>query len=319
MISWRVIQVVKINYWKVVFKSKRRLAMVFGRWVKSDGSTWAFRQFNEYETQMNNMYWSGEAALHFSMFNLRNSPMGATPQAVLKSTGINATRFPKKMSEYNRQLNDMRKWTRASFVMAAAGAFESYINRVALTALKSDPALIYGKARAIDGVNWLKIGIDVDHSKLLSSFAKGPWDQRYSEIKKVFGEINNLRDNLSELDKIRVYRNGVGHAFGRTLVDVPNLLTRDVEDISSISERRLQKWMGVMSRVAKSVDEVLRDNHIGRFEEINHFHHFLASSKQSKSRDKGFVKSYKKSVGNDIGHAYSVEYYQELIKYYDRA
>ena len=291
--------------------------MKFDRWTKPEGTTWAYWQFNEYETHLNDMYRTGEALSNFSMYHIRRSEGGSNPAEVLCATGPNAHRFPRDKDSFSRSSKDLHTWIRASFVMAATGALENYISRAVQTALISDPAAYYGKPKAIDGLNWLKLGIKADHSEYLKSVTSNIWDSRYSNLKKVFGEIQDVHKEISELDKIRIYRNGVGHAFGRNISTDINFLTRNVDGLNGISEQRFISWLSLISSTAKSIDKHLTRNHIGEFELLMHFHNHIKTYKDTPPRKKAFINNYKATLTRDIGHSRGANYLQEMMNYYD--
>ena len=294
--------------------------MAFNRHVRAEESSWAYWQFNEYETQVNDLYWSGYASLSFASHTVRNLKPPLTARGALKATGSDAKRIRTEPAEFIKHHEEFQNWSCASFVMAATGALESYFQRIVLTALLSDPAVIYGKSKAIDGLVWLKIGIKADHSKTLESVTKGEWTQRYASIKRLFGEIPDLQTHVSELDKIREFRNGVGHAFGRTLVDEPDLTTRQTEKMQSIRQAKFKSWLEVISKSAKALDLVLVKNHIGDFEPLMHFHAYLAQlNSGSVPHDRDFINRYRKSLGKAEVHSKGYDYCRGLVEAYDLA
>ncbi|QJP07670.1 hypothetical protein [Pseudomonas multiresinivorans] len=287
----------------------------FDRWIKPEQTSWALWQFNDYESQLNNMYWSSVALESFALYHVRRQASGDV-RPTLKATGPDANRFDSEKESFLKHTRDMGNWKRASFIMAATGAMESHFQRVVLTALKSDPALLYGRTKAIDGVEWLKVGIDVDYSEILVSITKGAWESRYSKIKGLFGEIPDIRDNIAELDKVRIFRNGVGHAFGRDLDDEPDLLSRNIEEINGLSEERFKKWLGKLSGITRTFDKHLVANHIGDFESLLYLHNYLLTESVSGLGGRPFAKKFKTRITQDIGSNRSIDYYEEMIKYY---
>lgn len=200
-------------------------------------------------------------------------------------------------------MKDMGDWKRASFIMAATGAMENYFQRAVLVALKSDPALLHGRPRAIDGVQWLKIGIDPDYSEILKAITKGSWGSRYSKLKSLFGELPDIRENVNDLDKIRVFRNGVGHAFGREHDDKPNLLHRGIDEITPLTEEKFKKWLGQISGITREFDRHLVQHHIGDFESLMYLHKYADNVDRSKSSLRTFTKGFKTKIGKELGHS----------------
>lgn len=292
------------------------MSFVFDRWSKPEQTSWALWQFNKYETQLNNMYWSSVALEQFSLFHVRKSPE-KNIRDTLKASGQNSTRFDAERACFLKSVKDMGNWKRASFVMAATGAMESYFQKAILVALKSDPALLHGRSKAVDGVQWLKIGIDVDHSEVLTAVTKGTWESRYSKLKSLFGELPDIRDNVGELDRIRVFRNGVGHAFGREIESKPSLLGRSIEEITTLSEEKFKKWLGKLSGITREFDKHLVRNHIGEFESLLYLHNYIDSVDRSKFTHRNLSKQFKSSISQKIGHSKSIKYYEDMIYFYD--
>ena len=293
--------------------------MKFERFTRSEGSSWALWEFNEHETQINNIYWASVASLSYSTYTVRNAPKHEDVPTILKATGPNATRFPANPKIWLTTTATLQDWTRGSFVMAATGALERYVQRAVLTALLSDPALIYGKSRAIDGIAWLKLGINVDHAFVLDTVTIGKWPQRYSAFKKIFGEVPLVKHHLAILEEIREFRNDVGHAFGRDLSHKLISDTRSPQKMQKLKQQRLIEWLGVMSEVAKALDEVLVANHIGDFEPMHYFYTWQQKHRCTSTRSPQVEKEFRKALGKEEGHSKGRSYVQELIAAYDAA
>lgn len=294
--------------------------MQFDRHERSEGASWALGEFSFYETQMNSMYWSGEAASAHATYLVRNAASHVPVTATLKATGPNAHRLPQQNKPWLTAMSDLQNWNRACFVLAATGALERFTQRIVHTALLSDPAVVYGKSRAIDGTNWLKIGITVDHNKQLEFVTKGEWTQRYSAIKKLFGDIPLLKHHLAALDEIREFRNSVGHAFGRDLDEEVMSNTRAVPKMLKIKQHQLIAWFQILSESAKALDEVLVARHVGDFEPILHFHAWLGNNKKKDiSGNPTLIRAYRKALGEIEGRSKGVDYVNGLIAAYEAA
>lgn len=290
----------------------------FDRFNRVEASTWALWEYNDYQTQMNNMYWSGEAAHGYSTYLVRNSLPHIPVKDTLKSTGPNADRFPKNGKQWLTVMKDLQNWTRASFVLASTGSFERYLERVVRTALLSDPALVYGKSRAIEGTLWLKLGIDFPCDEFVTSVTKGEWKQRYAALKRLFGEIPVVEYYVNTLDEAREFRNSVGHSFGRNVGVSVLTGTRDAQKMLKIKQEKLVKWFAAFSEVAKAIDEKILVSHIGDFEPVLHFHGWLVKEKKNRlKRDEQFAKEYRKVLGGVEKHSKGKDYCMQLISFYD--
>lgn len=291
--------------------------MKYNRYQRVEGTSWAFWQFNEYETQINSAYWSGVSALSRASYEVRNAPPPVDARAIMHATGLDAIRVPTDGRIFLANLEDFLKWNRASFIMAATGALETYSWRVVLTALMSDPAAAHGKSKAIDGVVWLKLGLKPDYAEIKKRITKDTWHQRYACLRDLFGDIPDLQSRVAELDQIRTFRNNVGHAFGRDLTAEPNLTVRTMERMRSIDDTKFKEWLGMISKAAKALDTVLVANHIGDFEPLLHFHsYFQALGATKPTINRSFVSEYKLALAKAEGHSKGNEYAQTLIRAY---
>ena len=294
--------------------------MKYNRYIRSEGTSWAFWQFNEYETQINSAYWSGVSAISRASYEVRNAAPPVDARSVMHAQGPDALRVPVDGRAFIANLEDFLKWNRASFIMAATGALETYLWRVVLTALMSDPAAAHGKSKAIDGASWLKLGIRPDHTEIKKRITKDTWHQRYAAIRDIFGEIPDLQSRVQELDQIRIFRNNVGHAFGRDLSAEPNFSSRAMERMRSIDDKKFKEWLGVISKTAKVIDTVLVTNHIGDFEPMLHFHAYYESFGATKPPiNREFISTYKVALAKAEGHSKGNEYSQTLIRAYINA
>lgn len=294
--------------------------MKYDRYSRKEGTSWAFWQFNDYETQINGAYWTGVAAISHASYEVRHATPPTNARALMHATGRDALRFPSDKKAFISNLTDFLKWNRASFIVAATGALETYSWRIVLTALMSDPAAAHGKSRVIDGASWLKIGLHPNYSDIKKLVTKGTWQQRYSALQDLFGDIPKLELHLQELDRIRKFRNNVGHAFGRDLDAEPILTTRIMDRMRSINEQQFKDWLSVISQAAKAIDETLIANHIGDFEPMLHFHHYYQSFGETKPPiDIRFIDDYKLQLAHAEGHSKGRDYARTLIDAYLKA
>ena len=65
---------------------------------------------------------------------------------------------------------------------------------------------------------------------------------------------------------MRKIRNNVAHAFGRDIDKTRARETVEMLPIERLSEERLQKYMELIRKISKAIDNQLLNNHIGEFE-----------------------------------------------------
>jgi hypothetical protein len=147
---------------------------------------------------------------------------------------------------------------------------------------------------------------------------KGTWPDRVARYKDVFGTVPaNLEAAIPELEKLRKFRNGVGHAFGRDIGTVVPLVDLKPASSQRLSEDRLKRWLGVSESVAKAVDRHLVGSHVGSYELVRLYHDwpkrlsmFAADQPRALKKEIGAVS------GSEIP---SVLYFRGMMTYYREA
>ncbi|WP_175130644.1 hypothetical protein [Paraburkholderia rhynchosiae] len=302
--------------------SEADIKMKFERFKKYDKLSWAMRTFRKHETEVNDLYWSNAPAYHNASYLVRQSRSSSTPVSpanVLNATGPDAKRIPATVASWQRSIKSFQVWARSTLIVGATGALETYIQRAVLTALRSDPAAQHGKSRAIDGISWLKLDIKPLYKEELKAFEKGTWQQRTSAIAGLFGEVPGLSIHIEELDKIRIFRNSVGHAFGRKLNEEPNLLSIAPESMNPISETNFKDWLNTLSKVANAVDKHLVENHIGEYELLHHFHVWCKRNRINPATMRTDThRKYLDILGGLTSGVPGRDFIAEMIDYYNR-
>lgn len=134
--------------------------------------------------------------------------------------------------------------------MALCSYFEVYLAKTVKLALRSDPATLLQSSKAVDGVRLLRSGQLSDYKDEATSMTKGTWSARVNSYYKCFGYTPpELSAQISELDQLRVLRNGVGHAFGRDINEYESHLVFEPKALQRLSEKRLKKWLGIVEKV----------------------------------------------------------------------
>lgn len=250
---------------------------IFDRWNTEMKSTWSFQVFNKYNDELNNMLWAAQAAKTLAY----------------KTLGDNKAQWPDKASTYleftvpkgdevfhdlkgwSDSFNQFYKWTNLNGLLAISANFETYIATVTSLAIESDPGVLFQSTKSIDGVDILKRGgqkyMFVD--EIITSVTKGDWNARSSAFKKTFGVIPTLLEaNKGELDKIRVLRNNVGHAFGRDIDESRNHEVKKIVQMENLSDATFKRYQKIIWSTAKAIDVYLLRNHIGEYQAIAFYH-----------------------------------------------
>ncbi|HET9226089.1 MAG TPA: hypothetical protein VFR31_05450, partial [Thermoanaerobaculia bacterium] len=155
------------------------------------------------------------------------------------------------------------------------------------------------------------------YGKQAATVAEGDWTKRIRVYESYFGTVPEvLRSSVSELDGLRQLRNGVAHTVGRELDAYRSGLTVSPKALQSLSEERLKKWFGLVEAVALSVDEHLRDLHVGEYEAILYYHSWRLGYKGKLTPG---WRQYKKAFGAFLQTPVGKEFCQGLVKHYDNS
>lgn len=296
-------------------------SLKFARYHAPSVRSFAMRDFNLRETEINQHYWSFIASSEYSAYRARRFKKvdPSTPATRLfKASGSNAPRIPDTVSNWLLANDKLKNWLRLSVLVSAASSFEMYLGHVARTALASDPLAQYGNPRALDGVCLIKGGVELPYEDVVQGLTKGDWNSREAKFCTVFGVgLLEVRDKKSELEAIRKTRNEFAHGFGRNLaIPEPGDLTRSSS--SKLTEENLKKYLGIISSAAKSIDRYLMDNHIGFFEVIKVYHsnaNMLRADADQTNRP--IEESLKRHIYEKFGITASPKFCRQLILHYD--
>ncbi len=100
-----------------------------------------------------------------------------------------------------------------------ASNLETYMAAVIAVALESDPGLLLGASRSVDGISLLKHGAPpLKLAERIEGCTRGDWSSRVSHYRRLFSKVPAIMtDKLSDLETIRRLRNRLSHAFGRDI------------------------------------------------------------------------------------------------------
>lgn len=282
------------------------------------GSTWSYRHFRQHHTEINRLYWSFAPAAGYTDYIARHAKARSETAALFHASGPDAQRIPSSIEEWLGSFKDFNNWVRLASALSAASYLELYFRSVVAAALLADPLCRFGKPLLMDGVAWLKHGLRDDIRPLVRNCVVGEWPRRAAEYKKLFKVVPaEIVDNLTDLEQLRKIRNVVGHAFGRPLKRLDDPITPGSESSARLSERQFKSWLGVIERIAKSVDRHLGRVHIGEFETLWYFHRWRmlprSNTERKYTEPRAFARELNRLFGRGPGHKYCCQ----LIEYYN--
>lgn len=289
----------------------------FDRWKHILPHSWPYKVYKQYNEEVSDYLWTAD-----SSYKYVNSQL--TKSHVLDTDGVKTHfRLPSTVwnfvtvKDWKTAYDEMQNWVRLNCVMSISANLETYLASVFSLAIESDPGVLLGATKTIDGAKLLKhnqLQPDV-YKNQLKKCVEGKWSERISAIKKLFGTYPTILDtNKAELDAMRLMRNKVGHAFGRDIEAARDFtkITKQVPE--RVSVERLKKWMKCAFDVAGAVDTFLLDNHIGEYQSILAYHENKASWDAKTSTEK--VGAFKQMYGA-TDHQIGKRFCAELIDYYN--
>jgi hypothetical protein len=267
---------------------------------------------------MNSLYWAHVPASDLTQKKYRDAKktnQNQTTHQLFDLSGPNSYRVTNSLDAFSIHLKEFDNWTRLNTLVAVLSYFETYISSIVSLSIESDLGLIYSIPKRIDGVMVLKYNSNSEYSFFEKSelITKGTWDKRISYYKEIFGTVPlTLSSNVSDLERMRKIRNNVAHAFGRDIDQTRARTTLDMLPIERLSEERLQKYMALIRKISKEVDNQLFNNHIGEFELIHFYHKNKHNLKFSSE-----VQDLKTQINSLYTEKRNHAFCKGLIDYYD--
>ncbi|MGC1776781.1 MAG: hypothetical protein WBB34_02465 [Xanthobacteraceae bacterium] len=292
----------------------------FQRWIAHDPSTWSFQIFQKYDSELLTIWGAHRASARFTY-------------SQLKKNGADWPDLPRKYFDMNKidwnKYDDLRAWSDAynlfdnwvnlSVVLTTASNLETYLASVIAMALDSDPGLVLGVSKSIDGATVLKhrrpaafqVGQQID------SCTRGDWSSRLDSFEKLFGQCpKEFRSGHAELEELRGIRNRVGHAFGRDIEAARLHGVLQMIPMEQLTGERAERLRKSVWFAAKSIDKFLLKNHIGDFETVRFYHHLYPSLHKHVSTGQRAV-YLKKAIGRFGAIPRDKKYCKELVEYWE--
>lgn len=296
----------------------------FDRWSSPWVRTWPFAVFKRHHTELNDLYWASIIATHSCerAVKLSGQPGQGKIGSAVSIRATHAKRMDFSIEEWKVHVADFGNWTRLASLMSLASYFETYLSAVCQLALLSNPGIMLKSSKSIDGISLLKsLTCQEEKSHIervreeVIGIVKGDWSTRFSNYERLFGAAPiEFSKGVAALNEVRKMRNGVGHTFGRTINEYEDPLVFVPKSIQRLSELRLQNWLGVVEKIAVSIDQHLR-GHIGAFEVLWKYHKTEIKIVGHRSEAQSFRELFPDAQGSSP----KKEYFAEAINYYKKA
>lgn len=297
-----------------------RSTKTFDRWKSSRKSTWTFQVFQKHINELNQMVWANESASKLVYETLGKNNAQWTDKASQHLT-FNVPQEEEAfndLKDWSDSLNQFHKWNNLNSLMALSSSLETYLSTVIELALASDPGVLLDAEKSIDGIELLKNGgrKNIFLEEVIVNITKGDWNSRINSFEKYFGTIpRTLHNQIGKLEKIRVIRNNLGHAFGRDIKDSRNHEVKKTQPMENLSDTRLKTYQKTIWTSAKSIDKHLLKNHIGEYQAVA-FYHRIYDELRHDVHPSERAMILKKRLGA-FGDISGKEYCKGLINYYE--
>lgn len=293
----------------------------FSRMLPRMERTFALRAFNQHETEINRHYWSFKVISEYAGYLARqkiSSDKSFQTAALFHSTGPDAVRIPLTVTDWLDARNDLENWLRISSLVSVISYLETYLRQVVRSALMSAPMARHGVASAVDGTHLLKLGKEIPYEDDIRGVTVGDWNARAEGFRSLFGTIPPaITANLKRLEAIRRLRNMYAHGFGRDSEVIPEPSAMAPGTMARLSSDRFLKDVGIVSKVAASVDELLLQKFIGNFELLHFYHLWRLKPRVGKELSYSEARALARSLNKEAHCTVNTSFCASLISFYN--
>src|ERR1700677_4598197 len=134
-------------------KSKRE----FDRWYQHDPTTWSFRVFRKYNTELTAI-WDAHILAErytYSRLGAENAEWSDLPSKYFSMHEIDLEQYT-SLKGWSDAFKLFDNWTNLSAILTVASNLETYLSSIISMSLDSDPGVLLGASKAIDGAIVLK-------------------------------------------------------------------------------------------------------------------------------------------------------------------
>lgn len=300
--------------------SSKKTEWTFSRWIPHEKSTWAYQIFKKYDEQIKKNIWAFQPIPEFVYKTLKSTgaKWGDLPSTYMKFLNGKFLIY-KDLKEWAKSFNDFTKWAKLNTLMAISSNFETFLDNVITLSILSDPGVVVGASKSIDGMFLIKNGStrNYDLKGIVTNCVKGDWNSRWMNIHKLFPNIpDTISKSTSDLEYLRKIRNDIGHSYGRNLEETREITKKAILPFHNVDIQKVNKIQNLVRKIAKEVDLYLLNNHIGEFQFLNLYHSMYP--KMNKTCHYGIrAKDFKKAIGRSGVSSVSDDNCKQIVKFYE--
>lgn len=288
----------------------------FNRWGHVQWQTRPFQVFKQYNKELSDFLWAEYAAHEFVKTNLIDT-ISPNDDCSKHLTFPDKVWNFQKMRDWSRAFDEGQNYLYLNCVVALSSNLEVFLKSIITLAVESNPGVLTGAPRTIDGVRNLKYNRPVaGYRRRVKDCVDGQWPERIAAIDALFGSHPSILNTyLNDLEAIRGLRNKVGHAFGRDIDAACGFSNTNKLPIERLSAENLKNWLKVAYDVATAMDKFLLDNFIGEYQAILEYHKHKDEWKYKFANEKAReLKALYGAKDQQIG----LEFCEELVDYYEK-
>lgn len=248
----------------------------FNRWTAREKSSWPLQVFQRYNKELAGLYYANIAGSRYTYSALKAAGAKWEDSVIshFKFDEEGHAKLFASLKSWSASYNDFQNWTNLNSLIAMSSNLETYVASVIALAIESDPGVLIGATRTVDGIKRLKQGNAVlDVEPQITACVKGDWNARAASYKRIFGMLpQGLERKLDRLNEVRLLRNKVGHAFGRDIEEARRHGVKNVLPMERLSDERTLAFQKLIFGVAKSVDRHLLVAHVGEYQALRYYH-----------------------------------------------
>jgi hypothetical protein len=249
--------------------------MSFDRSKPFMSTSLSFQRFRHDATDYSDFYWVSRAERDYLASDLRKRPAAASPVA---QYGLQGTpyelRMPPTIAKMSKMVSAVARWQRLTSVILLTSAFERFLQQLAVTAFNSDPLLVPGFPKRVDGLTLRKYNSEVT-APALEELTTGAWSQRISAYRRHFRYVPvELEQAEGPLEQLRLLRNRVAHNFAyapqgeESIIHVAEGARRQFHSAAqdSIADDKLYEYFLLLGKLTSVIDTDLATRFVGNFE-----------------------------------------------------
>lgn len=293
----------------------------FDRWRPHDPSTWAFQVYRKYNRELYRLLGAHRCSMAYTYKALGAAGAKASdsPAVHFSPRVFDLDNF-KTLADWSEAFNVFDNWVNLSTITTLASNIETYVAAVVSLAIDSDPGVLLGASKKIDGASVLKYRtVKPAHiASHVEACTKGDWSSRIAALERLFGPLpGGIRSCHSAMEEIRTIRNRFGHAFGRDIETSHSHGQIEVAPMEKVSRNSVNRLGATAWKFVQELDRFLLGNHIGDFEAVHYYATTIAKRPKVVSPGQRAV-DFKKSIGRFGAGLRGKVYCRGLVDYWDQ-